>query len=811
MIRNYFKIAFRNLVKHRTYSIINIAGLALGLTSCILIGLFVWDENQYDKFLPNSDRIYRIYQEQSNDQGTELSAVAPPMFATTLQEDFSEVETTARVLMTSEHKTLFETAKSKLYEENGLFVDSSFFNVFGLTFKLGSPKKALSDPSSIVLSVAMAQRFFGNENPVGKQILMDKKPYQVKGVLDKNPKFHLQFDFLVPISALSIPAERMQSWRWNQFYNYVKVKKPTDVHALERKFQDIVKVKTKVFNEKEKAAQSFNKPFFQPLEKIHLYSASFKYDFNTRGNITYVNALTIIAAFILLIACFNFINLATAKSLQRAKEVGVRKAVGAARKQLILQFTGEALLLILLSSFVSICLVFLLVPWLNSFTGKEITFALFVNPITVASLLLLTSIIGILAGLYPALVLSGFKPVRVLNGAVTGQENPGQIPWLRHGLVIAQFSISVLLIISAIVVFKQVNYLNNKDLGFNKEQIMFFPMRGDNMSKNHESFKEQLLQLSGVSSVSIGYGFPGDAVAGDEIISTRQGERVPQSATQLMVDHDYVKTLGLQIVAGRDFAKEMKTDKDKAFIINETAVKLLGFGTPQKALGQTLSWHPWGAANPDSLKTGNVIGVVKDFNYKSLYDKVELTVLQIFPDAYWKVAVKMKTANINGTIDNVQKIWDGFSPDYPIEYKFLDENFQRMYQAENKLRSLLWIFTGIAIFIGCLGLFGLSAYTAEKRTKEIGIRKVLGASVSGIVTLLSKDFLKLTLISIVIASPIAWYVMNQWLMDFAYKIRIEWWIFVLAGSLAILIAFFTISFQSIKTALMNPVRALRSE
>jgi putative ABC transport system permease protein len=777
----------------------------------MMIGLFVWDENQYDKFVPGSERIYRIYQEQSNSQGTELMAVAPPMFATTLRQDFPETEETARVMMTPEQKTLFETPKNKLYEEHGLFVDSTFFNVFALPFKYGSALKALSDPSSIVISVAMAQRFFGSDNPVGRQILMDKKPYQVKGVLEVNPKFHLQFDFLVPIAAIELPAERMQSWGWDQFYNYVKVKNATDVAALERKFQNVVKSKTNTFNDKPDNAESFSTPFFQPLEKIHLYSANFKFDLSTRGNITYVNALAIIAVFIIMIACFNFVNLATAKSLQRAREVGARKAVGAARMQLILQFIGEAVLLTFLSATVAVCLVFILIPWLNSFTGKEISFDLFGNPALLAGLLVLTALLALFSGFYPALVLSGFKPVRVLNGSVTSQQEPGKIPWLRHGLVVAQFAISVLLIISAIVVFRQVNFLNNKDLGFNKEQIMFFPMRGDNMTKNYASFKEQLLQLNGVSSVSIGYGFPGDAVAGDEIISSRQGQKTTHSATQLMVDHDYIKTLGLQVLAGRDFAREMTTDKDKAFIINETAVKLLGFESPEKAIGQPLSWHPWGASNPDSLKTGQVIGVVKDFNYKSLYDKVELTVLQIFPDAYWKVAVKMKTTEMTSSIENVQKVWNSFSPDYPIEYKFLDENFQRMYEAETKLRSLLWIFTGIAIFIGCLGLFGLSAFTAQKRTKEIGIRKVLGASVSGIVALLSKEFLKLTLISILIASPIAWFVMDQWLRDFAYKIDIEWWIFVLAGSLAMLIAFCTISFQSIKTALMDPVKSLRSE
>jgi putative ABC transport system permease protein len=421
MIRNYFKIAFRNLVKYKTYSLINIAGLSLGLTACMLIGLFVWDENQYDKFLPDSDRIYRVYQEQTNEQGTNLMAVAPPMFATTLQEDFPEVENTARVMMTAEHKTLFETAKNKLYEENGFFVDSTFFNVFELQFKQGSPQKALSDPSSIVISTAMAQRFFGNDNPVGKQILMDKLPYQVKGVLEDNPKFHLQFDFLVPIAAYNLPAERMQSWGWDQFYNYVKVKKATQVSILERKFQNVVKEKTKMLGEKINNTGSFSKPIFQPLKDIHLYSAGFKFDSGIRGNITYVNALMIIAAFILLIACFNFVNLATAKSLQRAKEVGVRKAVGAARKQLILQFTGEAMLIIMLSAVIAICLTFSLVPWLNNFTGKEISLELLRNPIVPAGLIVLITFIGTLAGVLPC---SCFVGVPACQGVERGSHNP---------------------------------------------------------------------------------------------------------------------------------------------------------------------------------------------------------------------------------------------------------------------------------------------------------------------------------------------------------------------------------------------------
>jgi len=336
-------------------------------------------------------------------------------------------------------------------------------------------------------------------------------------------------------------------------------------------------------------------------------------------------------------------------------------------------------------------------------------------------------------------------------------------------------------------------------------------MRGDNMFKNVDAFKNELSQVPGVSSLSIGYGFPGDAVAGDEIIVPRNGQQVSQSATQLIVDFDYIKTLGLQIVAGRDFSKDMGTDKDHAWIINETAVKQLGFSTPQKALGQKLYWHPWGASNPDSLKEGQVIGVVRDFNYKSLYDKVETTVLQIFPDAAWKVAVKMQSANIGNSINSVRKVCNKFTPEYPIEYKFLDENFEQMYNAEDKLKSLLTIFTSIAIFVGCLGLFGLAAYTAERRRREVGIRKVLGASTENVVLLLSKDFITLVVISLIIASPVAWYFMNKWLQDFAYRISISWWMFVIAAIVAIGIAFITVSFQAIKAAIANPVKSLRTE
>jgi putative ABC transport system permease protein len=808
MFSNYLKIAYRNLLRHKSFSILNIFSLTLGLTACLLIGLFVRDEKSFDKFIPDGDRIYRIYLEVTNNEGKNNSVGTPPMFTTSLQQEFPEVEKVLRVLKL-QSKDLFEAQGKKVYEEGGIAVNPTFFEIFPLSFTYGTPIKSLDDPTSIVISAEMAERYFGKENPVGKEILRNKTAFQIKGVFQNNSKFHLQLAYILPFAATKIPQQRMESWGWQQFNTYVKLKEGANIQTLGAKFDDLIKEKAHPVT---KEGGFSYLPRFQPLHNIHLYSSDFKFDILAiRGNITYVKALTIIAVFILLIACFNFVNLATAKSLQRAKEVGVRKTIGATRKQLIFQYISETVLLTFISLVISVLLTLLLLPWLNRFTEKHISFDLFTNPLILPVLLGLTIVVGVLAGFYPALVLSGFQPVKVLKGAMVNDTSPGKIPWLRHGLVVVQFSLSVLLIISAMVVIRQVNYLHNKDLGFEKEQIMFFPMRGENMFKNYETFKNELLQSPNISSVSIGYGFPGDMVAGDNILVTKDGQRLTQRAIQILVDHDYIKTLGLELVKGRDFSKEMATDKDAAYIINETAVKDLGFGTAENALGKTLWWPVWGAQSPDSLKQGQVIGVVKDFHYNSLYDKVETTVIQIFPGAYWKVAVKMKTANAGNTISHVQQVWGKFTPDYPIEYRFLDESFDQMYKAEDKLKSLLWIFTVVTIFVACLGLFGLAAYGAERRKKEIGIRKVLGASVEGIVLLLSKEFVKLVVVALLIASPLAWYAMSKWLEDFAYQIELEWWIFAIAGILAIVIALLTVSFQSIRAALMNPVKSLRSE
>ncbi|MDB5001523.1 MAG: FtsX-like permease family protein, partial [Mucilaginibacter sp.] len=583
MFKTFLKISFRNLAKHKGFALINISGLTLGLASCLLIGLFVWDEKQYDKGIPGADVVYRVYLKTDRTEGISNSAGTSPMFAPTLKQEFPEVKESARI-MQIQSKSLFEQGNKKLYLEGGIYTEPGFLKIFPLNSSYGSVAHALDDPSSVIISSALANQCFGNVNPIGKQLMIDKLPYQVKAVFVQDPKFHLSLNYILPLESAGLPPESMQGWGWQQFYTYIKVQRGTDALNLQKKFQDIVKARAYPVL---KPMGFTYLPYLQPLKKVHLYSSNFKFDMAVRGNIVYVNALSIIAFFILLIACFNFINLTTAKSIQRAKEVGVKKAIGASRWQLILQFTGETILFALMSIIVAVVITMLLLPALNQFTGKNISLNLLSFPLIFLIIIGLILVVGISAGFYPAIVLSRFKTIKVLKGAM-GDENGFKGQLFRKALVVTQFSLSSLLIISAIIVYQQVNYLHTKDLGFNKEEIMFFPMQGDDMTRNYSSFKNDLLQSSGVSSVSIGYGFPGDLTAGDEIIVPRNGENKSHSVTQLLVDHDYIKTLNLQLVAGRDFSKNIKTDQPEGFIINETAVRELGFGTPQKAIGQKL-------------------------------------------------------------------------------------------------------------------------------------------------------------------------------------------------------------------------------
>jgi len=806
MFKNYLKTAIRNLLRYKGFAIINISSLTIGIIGCLVIGLFVWDEWQYDKKIPGGENIYRVYEQRKDNDNITYAAISAPAFATFLKRTYPEVDTTTRILMSID-KFLMEVGEKRNYEEKGWFVESSFFQIFPLKFSKGDPATALIEPKTIVLTEELAKKYFNNEDPINKTLYIDKDTVTVKGVLAKLPDhFHLDFHYLVSLQTTGIPKQRMERWTWHQFYTYVKLKPGTNVQQLQDKFQ--AHMKKEIFPTLTQTGSTFL-PFFQPLKDIHLKSADFIYDNAVRGNETYVKALTIIALFVLVIACFNFVNLATARSFRRAKEIGVRKVIGAERKQLIMQFIGETILLSVLSMLLAIVATFLIVPLLNQFTGKSIQFNPLANPILGLIILAAGIVIGMIAGIYPALVLSGFQPIKVLkNMKLIGS---GGGAWLRQALVVIQFSLSVLLIVSTTIVYRQTQFLNKTDVGFNKEQVVYFQVRGD-LEKNLEAFKSELKRSPDIVSITSGYGLPGDLYAGDGVKTTGVEGEKDRSANVFIGDHDYAKTLGLRIIAGRDFSKDMATDENEAFLINETAVKEWGFGTPEKAIGQKISWDKWSPKDTlNKIKRGKVIGVVEDFHYKSLHEKVTASVIQIYPEVVFAFAVKLRTADIKNTIAYINNVWGKFVPQFPLDYKFMDETYATMYKAEAKLSDLLWIFTIMAIVVGCMGLFGLAAFSAEQRTKELGIRKVLGANAFDIVGLLSKNFLVLVMIASLIAFPIAWWSMNSWLKDFPYRVDISWWVFGIAIVAALAIALLTVSFQAIKAALANPVKSLRTE
>jgi len=809
MIRHFFKIALRIIGTQLRFSAINIAGLTLGFTAALLIGLFIWDELKYDSDIPNVDRIYRVYNVSTRPEGVVNFAATPPLYAPLIKSEFSSVEQTSRVYQL-EGTSLFEANNKKYYEGGGLLVDPAFLDIFSFVYKYGTGvPSAADDGTTIIISQDLCEKYFGSDNPVGKIIVVDKEPRKVKAVFSNaKMKFHLSFNYMLPTTYSTWNKERMSSWLWQQFYTYVKIKDDASLKSIQSHLQQLIR---KHAHPATKDAGFTYLPEFQSLSDVYLKSADFKFDIALKGNSTYVTALSVIAILIIVLACFNFVNLATARSLKRAKEVGVRKSVGANRSQLFLQFTGETIIYSTLSLILSLTLAALSLPVMNRFLEKDIDTAIFSDPYFLIILFGASVLVGTAAGFYPAMVMSAYKPQKVLKAGIADQVIPGKIHWLRHGMVVFQFTLCSILLLSAIIVYKQVDYLHNKDLGFNKEQLMFFPMRGDKMFGNSQAFKDELLKSPAIKNVTIGFGFPGDIVSGDEIKVTKDGQLKTFPARQIMVDHDYINTLGLKVVAGREFSRDMKTDASNAFMINETAVRELGFKNPEDAIGKELVWNVWGAPNKDSVKRGPVIGVVKDFHHERLFDKVTTVVLQIFPQVYWKVAVKLETGKAKQAIAHVQSVWNRYSPEFPIEYNFLERNFERMYNSEDKLRTLLGIFTCIAVFIGCLGLLGLTAFAAESRRKEVTIRKVLGASVHQLLFLVSKEFLILVVIALLIGCPIAWLVMQQWLENFPYRVHINGWLVVATAFVSLSIALITVTLQALGPATSNPVRHLKTE
>lgn len=797
MIKNYFKTAFRNLWKNKASSFINIFGLTIGLSSCLLIGLYIQHELSYDNFQTKGDRIVRTIMAYKFDGGTEMkkgnftSARVAPRF----KQIFPEIESAVRMTKYSR----IVQYENKLINEKGLmYADPSFFDVFSFKLLRGESSNVLKAPNQVVVTESTAKRYFANEDPVGKilKVGTDTTLYQVTGVIQDCPSnSQIKFDFLASWSSLGKAEEEKRYWNAN-YTTYFLLRNKESIAPLQAKIAP--------FMRQEMTGEGATVDFeLEPFNKVHLYSP---YEgFEPNNSITYIYILEAVALLMLAIACFTYVNLNTARSMERAREVGVRKVIGAGNRQLFWQFIGESVLLCTISTILSVLAAALLLPTFNQLSDKQLTIDAIFSVQFIAGALLLIVSVSFLAGTYPALILSNFQPVKVLKGSF---KNTSSGQWLRKSLIVFQFSISVILIISTFIMQKQLNYIQNKNLGYNREQVLVLPI-DNRMEDKVDLFKQQFKSNNHVLSVSACVNTPVDIVGGYNMRSSVMPTTQQLAVTANPIDNDFVKTTGLQIVAGSDLdlqdMKDVSNKDDKLnvfhFIINESAARELGW-TPQQAIGKKMFL---GGDRP-----GYVRGVVRDFNFESLHNPVKSLVL--FPQTYQRTfLLKLQGNDLKQTISFLENKWKELAPYRPFEYHFLDEDFNKLYSSEMRLGRVLTVFASIAIALACLGLLGLSAYTAKQRVKEIGIRKVLGANISNITTLLSVDFVKLVFVAIIVSIPVAWWMMNKWLLSFAYKTEMNWWIFAIAGICAIAIALITISFQSIKSALANPVKSLRSE
>jgi putative ABC transport system permease protein len=807
MIKNYIKTAIRSLSKNKGFTAINVLGLALGLASCLLIIFYVFDELNYDRYNTKADRIYRVNEDIRFGGNTNSYAVAPAPLASALKNDFPEVEQVVRFRSRGELQV--KKGNQDIQENMVVYADPSIFKVFTLPMIDGDPATALNDTHSIVITEKTAQKYFNRTDVVGQVLTInDTALYKITGVIKNIPKqSHFNFDFF--ISMASTPEGKDDAWFSSNFNTYVLLRQGTDFNKFQAKIPAFFKqqagpqmqsVLHLTFDKFEQGGNYF-RINFTPLKKIHLYSSR-EAELGMNGNIEFIYMFSAIALFILLIACVNFMNLSTARSANRAREVGVRKVLGSPRKYLIAQFLTESIIVTLIGAIIAFFAAWALLPLFNQMSGKDLTITAQTMVWIVPLMIGLVLIIGALAGSYPALFLSGFQPIEVLKGKLASGFKGGM---LRNFLVVFQFSISIFLIIGTLVIYNQLKYIQSKDLGYNRNQV-FTVWNVNVLGNNAKAFKQEVKQLTGVQNVTMTGALPTSGYWNSSVIFKGPVADQKNSVTSetWVVDEDYIATLGMKMQSGRNFSKEMLTDST-AILINETAEKMLGFKNP---INQLVYYPQDNKALV--LKPYHIIGVVKDFNFQSLRSNVTPLILFMGNDE-GGISIRANAANIPALLNQIKSKWSGFSPNQQFMYTFMDQDFDAIYRTEQRTGIIFVSFSSLAIIIACLGLFGLAAYAAEQRTKEIGIRKVLGASMSTIVQMLSKDFIKLVVIAIIIASPLAWWAMNKWLQDFAYRIHIQWWVVAIAGSGAILIAFVTISFQSIKAALTNPVKSLRSE
>ena len=805
MLKNYLKIAYRSLIRHKGYTMINLLGLAVGMACCLLIALYVQDELSYDTYHENAHRTYRVLHAwRPVKQGQTLSPPAPEEYQVwgnaplglALAADFPEVQHWVR--FTSTKNFLFELGDKRFQEKEVLFMDSTAFKVFSWKLLQGNPDHALTAPNSLVLTESLARKYFGDSDPMGQSIRLDNDFLAtVTGVMEDVPhNSHFTFDALLSMSTFHQQwPEPFAWWGYVDYYTYFTLAEGADIASLQARIPDFLK---RHGADDGKGGYSID---FEPFSAAYLHSQAQRQP-GTTGNLSNLYIFSSIALFILLIACINFMNLATARSADRAKEVGVRKAIGARQSGLVMQFITESLMLSLLAGLLAVLLAWLAFPAFQQLSGKTQLAAGLLSGQVLLLVLVGALLVGIVAGSYPAWVLARFRPVLVLKGVF--HASAGGI-FLRKGLVVFQFSLSMALIAGTGIVFSQLNHLRSKDLGFQQEQMLVIDFGYDReIGQKAELFKERFRQHPAVSSVSVSRSVPGDFIpnAGTGL-QTAQGEMEQAGPLIYEIDIDFIPHFEIAMAAGRAFSSDFPADTANALILNEAALQLWGYTDAADVIGKR--FFQWG-------REGTVVGVVKDFNFRSLHTKVEPLSLRLAPSgALSRFSLKVQSEDLQATIREVEAIWQELAPHYPFQYSFLDESFNQQYQADLRFGQVFSVFAGLAIFIACLGLLGLVAYMAEKRAKEIGIRKVLGASVFNIVTLLAKDFLTLVVVAAFIAFPLAWWAMDRWLQDFAYRTDMPLWVFLAAGILAALVAFLTISFQAIKAASANPVKNLRSE
>ncbi|WP_103068884.1 ABC transporter permease [Aquimarina sediminis] len=802
MLKNYIKIAWRNLLKNKGYSAINIGGLAIGMACFLMIVMFIRDELSYDRYHEKGNRIYRVihHYDSQNSGVNQVWGNAP--VGTALQSDFSEILETVQF---SGRSDILLKYKDKVFQEdNCFFVDKNVFEVFSWSLISGNPKTALEAPYSIVLTESTAKKYFGDEDPMGQTIdggrtggRAAEGVYTVTGVVKDIPmNSHFTFDVLMSMSSFRQTRPQIfDSWGYVDFYTYVLTPENFDVGHFQSKIPDFLEK-----NVDQEGEEYYYNITFEPLLEAYLYSESGRQP-GVTGSLSNIYIFAIIGFFILVIACINFTNLATTRSLERAKEVGIRKVIGAEKKGLIYQFLGEAMVMVSLSAIIGIIIVMLCLPWMQEFTGKNFVSADIFNGLILPLYSITMLFTGLLSGSYPALILSGFRPVSVLKGVFRTSPQGAN---LRKGLVIFQFSLSIALIASTAIVYFQLGYLLNKNLGFDQEKMLVLDFNyDDQVLGNLDVIKNAFLTHTDVKSISASRSIPGGYFpgAGTEIES-QDGSMNMKTPALFEVDVDFIPHFNIEMVAGRPYSRDFPTDTSSSMVINEAAVKLFGYASPKNIIGKRFS--QWG-------KEGKVIGVVKDFNFRSLHQKVEPLALRLEPLSSRYITLKVQSKDLQATIDKISRIWSSIVPHRPFLYSFLDQSFNGQYEADIRFKKLFTLFSCLAILIACLGLLGLATYSAVQRTKEIGIRKVLGAEVSSIIRLLSKDFIKLVLIAIVIATPFSWYAMNRWLEAYAYQVEVNWWVFVVSGLIALIIAVLTISFHAFRAANSNPIKSLRTE